>query len=464
MAGGGMCGLAVAMMLADDGHEVVVLERDAQPPPPDPDGAYGDWERRGVGQFGLGHWLHARGTQILRDEVPEAYALLRDHGGLAFNFMRYIAAATGLDVGDDLEPFDLLTGRRSTMEWALATAADRHPGVTVRRGVAIEGFTTGTAMRAGVPHVTGLRLADGDDVHGDLVIDATGRRSATPAWLADIGAPPPIEEAEDSGFAYYGRFYRSDDGSTPAILGPLLAPYGSFSILTLPSDNGTWVTTLYGLAEDRVMRRSRDVDAFERVVRACPLHAHWIDGEPISDMKSMAGVVDRHRQFVVDGTPCATGVLTIADAASCTNPSLGRGISIGLLHAEVARECIAQQLDDPEALAITFHERSERIVRPWHDATIAIDRRRVREMRTLLAGEVPVPTPDEQFADTLNASIGSDAVATRAAMEMFSCLALPDEVFARPGFVEHVSSLAGTVSNDPIPGPDRHELEALLSA
>jgi flavin-dependent dehydrogenase len=443
---------------------VIVLERDPQPPPPDPDAAYSDWERRGVGQFGLGHWLHARGTQILRDEVPTAYGLLRDNGGLEFNFMRYVAAMTGLDVGDDLDRFDLLTGRRSTMEWALATAADRHAGVTVRRGVAVTGFTTGAEVRPGVPHVTGLRLADGEEVTADLVIDATGRRSPTPDWLVDIGATPPLDEAEDSGFAYYGRYYRSTDGSTPPIMGPLLAPYESFSILTLPSDNGTWVATLYGLAEDKVMRKSRDVEAFERVMRACPLHAHWIDGEPISEMKSMAGVVDRHRQFVVDGEPCATGVLTIADAASCTNPSLGRGISIGLMHAEVARSCIAEHLDDPDTLAMVFHERSEGEIRPWHDATIAIDRRRVDEMRTYLAGGTPQPTPEQQLADTLNAAVGSDPLVTRSAMEMFSCLVLPDEVFGRPGFVEHLQSLQGTVSNDPIPGPDRAELEALLTA
>jgi 2-polyprenyl-6-methoxyphenol hydroxylase-like FAD-dependent oxidoreductase len=76
VAGGGVCGMAAAMMLADDGHQVTVVERDAEAPPPDPEEAFGDWDRRSVAQFGLAHWLHARGTSILKDQLPAVYRRL----------------------------------------------------------------------------------------------------------------------------------------------------------------------------------------------------------------------------------------------------------------------------------------------------------------------------------------------------------------------------------------------------
>ena len=47
----------------------------------------------------------------------------------------------------------------------------------------------------------------------------------------------------------------------------------------------------------------------------------------------MSGIVDRRRRAVVDGTPVATGILPVGDALCCTNPSLGRGITMGLMHA-----------------------------------------------------------------------------------------------------------------------------------
>ena len=46
------------------------------------------------------------------------------------------------------------------------------------------------------------------------------------------------EELEDVGFVYYGRHFRSADGTTPPIIGPLLQAYGTVSVLTLPADNG----------------------------------------------------------------------------------------------------------------------------------------------------------------------------------------------------------------------------------
>ncbi len=464
VAGAGMCGMAAAMMLADDGHQVTVLERDAAPPPPDPDSAFDGWDRRSVAQFGLAHFLLARGTNILRHQLPSAYQLLSDNGGFHLNLVEFLLS---LQPDADTEPgddrFGLLTGRRSTLEWALATAAADHPGVTLRRGDAITGLTTGTSVIDGVPHVTGLRLQTGEEVLGDMVIDATGRRSPTTDWLADIGAVAPIDLAEDSGFAYYGRYFRSADGSVPGMLGPALAAYGTFSVLTLPADNGTWSVTLYGLSDDKALRRFRDPEVHERVVRACPLQAHWLNGEPISEMKSMAGVVDRHRRFVVDGKPCATGLLSVGDASSCTNPSLGRGITLGFIHVELLRREIARHADDPAALAMAFDEATETEMRPYHDATTALDRRRVAEMRALLAGESIEPDPASRVADLLAAAGTVDPTCARAFGEIFHLFALPDEVIGRPGMIEHVLSLADKVSTNPLPGPNRAELLELLA-
>ena len=452
--------MAAAMMLADDGHEVMVLERDAEPPPPDPEGAFADWDRRSVAQFGLAHWLHARGTSILKEQLPAVYNGLNDNGGFHFNLVKYLLSMMpDAEITPDDDRFDLVTGRRSTIEWSMAQAAHAHGGVTVRRGEAIAGLTADVADGK-PPHVTGVRLQSGEEVPGDLVVDATGRRSPTPDWLTELGAVAPVEHAEDSGFAYYGRYYR---GEMPAVMGPLLAPIGSFSILTLPADNNTWAVTLYGMSDDKPLRSFRNQDVYDRVLAACPLHAHWTNGEPISELASMAGVVDRHREFVVDGEPVATGILTVADASSCTNPSLGRGITLGLMHVEVLRSCVAEHLDDPRALALAFHEQSAAEITPWHDATVAIDRRRVSDMRFFRDGGTPVATPAERIADTMQAAVMIDPEITRGFGEVFSCIATADDVMARPGFLERVLACTDKVSNNPIPGPDRQQLLELVS-
>ncbi len=71
IVGGGVVGLATSMLLANDGHQVVVLERDGSGPPGDPVGAWVDWECKGVGQFRLLHFLLPRFRTVIAAELPE---------------------------------------------------------------------------------------------------------------------------------------------------------------------------------------------------------------------------------------------------------------------------------------------------------------------------------------------------------------------------------------------------------
>ncbi len=100
------------------------------------------------------------------------------------------------------------------------------------------------------PHVYGVRTASGEQLDADLIVDATGRRSQLPRWLAAVGAWPMHEEAEDSGFIYYGRFFRAQGAGMPDYRAPFLMPIGTFSLLTLPSDDDTWSVTVYTSLDD----------------------------------------------------------------------------------------------------------------------------------------------------------------------------------------------------------------------
>jgi flavin-dependent dehydrogenase len=51
----------------------------------------------------------------------------------------------------------------------------------------------------------------------------------------------------------------------------------------------------------------------------------------------MSGIVDRSRRLVVNDMPVVTGLVAVGDSACCTNPSLGRGITMGLLTTELGR-------------------------------------------------------------------------------------------------------------------------------
>jgi flavin-dependent dehydrogenase len=164
---------------------------------------------------------------------------------------------------------------------------------------------------------------------------------------------------------------------------------------------------------------------------------------------------------VVDDRPVATGVAAVGDAWACTNPSAGRGITVGLIHAQCLRNTVRAGVDDPEAFAMAWDRVTERDVAPFYWNQIAADRARVAEMDALRNGEAP-PARDA-MASAMAAALLRDPDVFRGMLETGGCLALPEEVFARPGFMDKVNAHAGARTWAP-PGPSRAELLDLVGS
>jgi len=460
-----MSGLSTAMLLAADGHHVTVLERDPASPPPTGDEAWDRWERKGINQFRMIHYFLPRFRQIAEAELPEAVEALDADGVLRYNAIALAPESVTGGVREGDERFEAMTGRRPMVEAAFARTAAATPGVTVCRGVAVKGLLVGDPAVDGVPHVVGVITDTGDEMRADLVVDASGRRSSLPSLLEAIGAVAPEEEIEDSGFMYYGRYFRSPDGSQPPAFGGLLQHYDSVSFLTLPADNGTWGMGIVASAGDATLRAARDAGVWERIIASYPLVAHWLEGDPMTDIQLMAKIEDRHRSFVVDGRPVATGVAPIADSWACTNPSVGRGATIGLIHAQALRDLVRDHgLDDPVTFANAWHDLTVERVEPLYRDTLAFDRHRLGEIDAQIAG-VPYETDDPGWSigKAMESAGGSDPDLLRGFVEIGSLLARADEVLARPGVFDKVLAVAERPAEPP-PGPSRAELVELIGA
>jgi 2-polyprenyl-6-methoxyphenol hydroxylase-like FAD-dependent oxidoreductase len=462
--GGGVIGLSIAMMLQRDGHDITVLERDQQPQPGSADEAWRAWERRGVAQFRQPHYLQPAARLILEAHLPELKDALLRAGCVEFDVLALMPPSI-----EDRAPrpaderFKSVTGRRPVVEYALASVTEKL--LEMRRGISIAGLLTGPSTANGVSHVTGVRLSNGDSIFADLVIDAMGRRSALPDWLEAIGGRRPIEEAEDSGFVYYSRYFSATNGSAPEFRAGLSAHFDCFSLLTLPGDGNTWSVTVYISAGDQRLKKLRDAQRWTTLVAACPLHAHLIDATPVTDIVLLGGILDRYRRFLIDGTPVATGIVAVGDSWACTNPSLGRGIAMGLMHAAGTREVIQQHLDDPLTLAHAQDEMTETRVTPWYRNTIDIDRSRIAAILATIEGR-PVPEPTDPAGKIRRAFLTAaryDADLFRAFVEITSLLTLPRDVMVRPGVIDSIMAV-GSHHAAPMPsGPSRAETLRILS-
>jgi 2-polyprenyl-6-methoxyphenol hydroxylase-like FAD-dependent oxidoreductase len=466
VVGAGVVGLGTAILLAQDGHNVTVLERDPSPPPASVDEAWADWERKGVNQFRLPHFFLARYRNILEAELPRVAKAIEAAGGLRQNAILGIPEEMRGPLRPGDEETGVLTGRRPVVESAVASVAESTLGLALQRGVAVESLVTGPSARAGIPHVVGVRTASGQEIRADLVVDMMGRRSPLPRWLEAAGAQPPAELLEDSGFMYYGRHFRSRDGSLPFAFGPPLQPLGSISSLTLSADNGTWSVVVLTSAHDKALYGLRDNDRWEKLVRSLPLVAHWLDGDPIDErVQTMTKIEDRHRAMVVDGEPVATGVVAVADAWACSNPSVGRGASIGMLHGLVLRDRLRDPgLGDPYRFAAAFHESTEATVQPWFDWTRSGDRHRLAEIDALIRGEEYRPDdPAWEAQQALALAAGRDPDCLRAFLRANLVLDPIDTVLGDTALMDKVAELGAGWREEPVPAPPREDIVALAN-
>jgi hypothetical protein len=191
------------------------------------------------------------------------------------------------------------------------------------------------------------------------------------------------------------------------------------------------------------------------------MHAHLLDGDPITDVLAISGTVERYRRFVVDGLPVATGIVAVADAWACTNPSLGRGVSLGLRHAVCLRDVVRTGAT-PARLAEAFDAATEAELTPWYRDTRAVDRARQAEIDAIVDGR-PVPPPGDDAAAVGRAfatAMAYDPELFRTFVDVLGVIDLPD---LRPELVERIMAIARHEQPPPAPGPTRRELLELVA-
>jgi 2-polyprenyl-6-methoxyphenol hydroxylase-like FAD-dependent oxidoreductase len=451
ICGGGACGLLTAMVLARDGHQVTVLERDPSPQPA-VDKAWESWERRGVNQFRLPHFLLPAFREYATRELPGLIGAMEAAGALRFNFLGPVAPSV-----DPAGRYDTVTARRPILESVLASAAEATSGVRIRRGVALSGLVWGPQATRGIPHVRGVRTDSGKEITADLVIDAMGRRSPLQRWIAGDGYDPGTEQVEDSGFIYYGCHVRTDGER----LGPFLNYYGSVSVLCLPADNGTAGVGIVGWSGDADLRPLRRESSWRSAIKLFPEGEGILSATMIGGMVSMAGIEDRRRRFVVDGRPVVTGVLSVGDAWAATNPTLGRGISLGLRHVWQLRNTLdTVGLGQPVALAEVFDDVTEGDLGPWYDSTIWHDRWRLKDTIAACQGGEALHEPDWALFLRFTNALGRDPQLGSRFLETVTLTETPNQILADP---DVTARLADAPSPKPV-GPTRAELLAAVAS
>jgi len=484
VVGSGIAGMCTAMALARQGLNVTVIERDDPPPVGDADQAFFEWPRRGATQFRHPHAFLGLMCNLLQDNYPD---LLEDF---------YTAGARRVDFREMLspellpkykpEPGDeklwVLMCRRATIETVLRHYVERFNNINIVNHVTIDGLLT--EQQNGQVAVKGLKVRRdcvdvmGETIPADVVVDASGRTTRFPKWLAECGLNIR-EENDDAEIVYYTRHYKFRPGvaETPRTGKDRAAgDLGYIKFGVFPGDNGHFalIVCLHKV-ETELREAIKDGDKFDAMCRSIPGLAPWLQPDQVDATTAPFGIGDIRavwRHYVEDGRPLVQNFFAVGDAALRTNPLYGRGCSTGILHAHILADVLTRHTD-PTARALAFDERTETELRPIFEASLREDKNGIKRSLAAAQGKLLEGTDSWKkrfglaFGDALAAAARYNMHVNRGMMRTVNLLEKPGAFLedARTRLIILLYMLRGRSRNAAariVRGPSRDEMLQLI--
>ncbi|MGW1003797.1 NAD(P)/FAD-dependent oxidoreductase [Streptomyces sp. NPDC002520] len=340
--GAGMAGLLAARVLAERGGRVTLIDRDRMPRTPR--------FRSGVPQSRHTHLLLGRGLDSLEKLLPGFVNELVDAGGVPLDWPGDALWLTPAGWCSRFRPgMSIVSASRDLIEWLVRRRVLSGTGITLREGTEV----TGLSRAEDSARITGVTIRErGARQHvpltADLVLDASGRGSAAPDWLAELGWPVPREIRAPSDVGYASRFYArpEQDRGWRLILLQTQPPQHTRSGMLLPVDGDRWMVSMVGVGGDHPPTDDEGFLAFAKTLRSPVLHDAISTARPLTPVHGFRVPDSRRRRYeLLSDWP--RGFAVVGDALCSLNPMYAQGMSVAAATALAMREELGRTSGEP---------------------------------------------------------------------------------------------------------------------
>jgi len=356
--GAGMAGLAVARVLADRFERVTLVERDALPEAAD--------FRSGVAQGRQVHVLLARGEEILERLFPGFREELLALGAVELVWgrdVRWYHFGGWKQVHDS--PFRSLSATRMLIEAVVRRRLRADDHVVIRDRTEVLG------LLADGDRIEGVKLAGGERLGAELVVDASGRESRAPILLEALGFPRPRESVVNAHLGYSTRFYRPPEGVTfpwKFLLIHPTPPRSNRMAAIVPVEGNRWHVVLCGVSRDYPPTDAGEYLDWTQTLASDEVYQALRLAEPISPIWGYRRTENRRRHYE-ELERHLEGFLALGDAVCAFNPVYGQGMSTGAIGAELVGALLDKGRLGRDLSERFYDKLAGKLVVPWLLAT-----------------------------------------------------------------------------------------------
>jgi 2-polyprenyl-6-methoxyphenol hydroxylase-like FAD-dependent oxidoreductase len=332
--GASISGLTAARVLAEFVEQVVILDRD------DVNGEVAF--RRGAPQAHHAHTLLPYGQLLLEKLFPGLSNDLVAGGAVEIDPAHekpyfkggswHMPSRSGTHLS--------ISASRPLIEAKLFQRIAFLPNVTILREYEVSGLhvdRTSQSVAGVIVRRRGGAYSEPEIIQSQLVVDASGRSSQAPRWLADVGFQPPEEWKIDTHVGYATRIYEIPPGFAETWKALYISPDppgSSRGGVILPIEDNRWYVSLMGVDRDYPPTDETGFLTYARSLPSGRFYSAIKDARPLSRVSGFRRTANRVRRY--DRLPVyLEGFLVLGDAAYALNPVYAQGMTAAVLAGTV---------------------------------------------------------------------------------------------------------------------------------
>ena len=351
--GGSIAGYLAARVLSGHFKEVVLIEKDNY--------TEDNTIRNGVPQASHVHILLVRGKEILEDFFPDLERDLLKAGANKIDFLndsKYrLPSGWAPKFDSGLITFACT---RMLLENTIRQQIQKISKIRIEEGKHITSFATEKSNKISI------KTKENEEIHGELIVDCTGRNTKTPTWLENIGFPKPRETRIDSFVRYATRRYippKKDRKWKMLVI--LNNPTTNPRIGGIyPIEDGKWLVGLYSIGKDYPTTEEKGFLEFTKHLESIELYDTLKDAVPDSEIYGYQ-VQGSRKYHYEEMSKWPDNFIVLGDSVSVFNPYYGQGITSAALGAKTLNDMLREEEIGKEFTKRFQKKLAKTISLPW---------------------------------------------------------------------------------------------------